>query len=204
VSSTVILHDAVERRWLKFADPVEVVSVDVAQDVLPALRAIESRVNDEGLYAAGFISYDAAPAFDASLRARSDGAVPLLWFGLFREPEVIAPPPAIEATAPFDWTPSIRRGDFDEAIARVKDHIAEGDSYQVNYTFRLRADVTADPWDVFRQLVQAQPAAYSAFVQTDTLAICSVSPELFFQLRGTTLVSQPMKGTARRGRSSAD
>lgn len=202
--ASVVLRDAAADRWLRFTDPVDVVSVHALPDVLPSLRAIEARVNGEGLHAAGFISYDAAPAFDRALAARTGRNGPLLWFGLFRAAEVIAPPPAAEPSAPLTWTPSISREDFDVAIARIKTHIADGDTYQVNYTFRLGARLDRSPWTLFRELVQAQNADYAAFINTGALAICSVSPELFFSLDGRTLTSRPMKGTAPRGRSSEE
>jgi len=204
VNHTVILHDARRSRWLRFADPIDIVIADTLNDVVPALRALEARVNEQRLHAAGFLSYDAAPAFDRALAAQPGGALPLLWFGLYRAPEVIAPPAPIEPSAPLAWAPTITRPEFDAAIARIKDHIADGDTYQVNYTFRLRATVDRSPWDLFRELVHAQPAAYSAFVDTGRHVICSVSPELFFDLDAGTLTGKPMKGTARRGRFLAE
>ena len=197
---SVVLREAAENRWLRFADPLAIVAVTAIDEVLPALRQVEARVNADGLYAAGFISYDAAPAFDRALMAKRDDQTPLLWFGLFHEPNVVAPPAALTPSAPLAWAPGISRTDFDAAIAAIKAHIADGDSYQVNYTFRLRAVLDRTPWDLFGELVQAQDAAYPAFIDTGAIAICSVSPELFFTLDGRTLTSRPMKGTARRGR----
>jgi para-aminobenzoate synthetase/4-amino-4-deoxychorismate lyase len=74
----------------------------------------------------------------------------------------------------------------------------------VNYTFRLRTRFEGDPWALFGDLALAQQAQYAAFVDTDTFAICSASPELFFQLDGAALVSKPMKGTVGRGRTLAE
>lgn len=197
---SLVLRDAAADRWLRFADPVDIVSVSALPDVVPTLGALEARVNADGLYAAGFISYDAAPAFDRALASRCDAETPLLWFGLFRAPAVIEVPATIRDAAPLGWAPSISRPGFDAAIARIKTHIADGDTYQVNYTFRLRATLDQSPWELFCELVQAQPTAHAAFIDTGRHAICSVSPELFFDLDGHTLTCRPMKGTARRGR----
>ncbi len=181
---------------------MSVVATHQLDEVAPLLAVIEERVNGEHLHAAGFISYDAAPAFDRALAARRGSRAPLLWFGLFREPVVIAVPELLAPSAPLDWTSDTSRAAFDEAIRRIKVHIVDGDTYQVNYTFRLRADIERDPWDLFRELVHAQDAAYAAFIDTGDLSICSVSPELFFALDGVTVTSRPMKGTAPRGRSA--
>ena len=53
---------------------------------------------------------------------------------------------------------------------------------------------------LFASLVRAQPAPYAAFVDTGDIAVCSVSPELFFTLDAGVITSRPMKGTAPRGR----
>ncbi|MBP6715461.1 MAG: aminodeoxychorismate synthase component I [Acidobacteria bacterium] len=199
-----ILRDAASGRWRRFANPVEVVDVRDCADVVPALRRIEARVNNDQLHAAGFVSYDAAPAFDAALAARRSPDTPLLWFGLFDHAEWIdTPVPPAESPA-LTWSPSVTREEYDAAIARIKTHIADGDTYQVNHTFRLHADLPHSPWEFFRELVAAQDADFAAYVDTGSLAICSVSPELFFTLDDRALTSRPMKGTTRRGRFAAE
>lgn len=200
--ATVTLHDARQHQWLEFSEPIDVVRVDALADVRAALAIVEQRVNTDQLWAAGFVSYDAAPAFDMALASRRDERTPLLWFGLFREPIRIDRPSAERRPkqTPLRWSPDISRAQYDDGVAAIKSHIADGDSYQVNYTFRLTATDVADPLEWFCHLVAAQPSAYGAFVDTGDLAVCSVSPELFFDLHGRSLVSRPMKGTARRGR----
>ena len=64
---------------------------------------------------------------------------------------------------------------------------------------RLNAPFNGDTWELFIKLVQAQNADYGAYVDIDNFAICSASPELFFDLDGNNLTSRPMKGTAARG-----
>ena len=204
--ATVTLHDAQRERWLRFADPVAVINIGALGDVQAALAHIERRVNDEGLWAAGFVSYDAAPAFDRALVSQRSAGIPLLWFGLFREPTEVDTPHASgpSPAASLQWTPDIPREAYDADVARIKTHIADGDTYQVNYTFRLRTHSVGDAWSWFCALVDAQPSAYAAFVDTGDHQVCSVSPELFFRLNGGALVCRPMKGTARRGRSVDD
>jgi para-aminobenzoate synthetase/4-amino-4-deoxychorismate lyase len=93
----------------------------------------------------------------------------------------------------------VSRTDYDEAVTRIKDYIASGETYQVNYSIRLRAPFSGDPWMLFLELVQAQQAEYGAYVDAGRFSICSASPELFFCLDGNRLTSRPMKGTAARG-----
>ena len=71
-------------RWLDFTEPVDVVSTHLLSEVLPALQRIEQSVR-KGLYAAGFVTYEAAPAFDSALRVNPQGSLPLLRFGLYEK-----------------------------------------------------------------------------------------------------------------------
>jgi para-aminobenzoate synthetase/4-amino-4-deoxychorismate lyase len=94
--------------------------------------------------------------------------------------------------------------DYEKAVGRIKDYLASGDCYQVNYTFPLLAAFDGEPWALFSQLALAQQAEYAAFIDTGRFVIASASPELFFQLNGERLMAKPMKGTASRGRTLAE
>ncbi len=217
---SVVLYDTQQQCWLRFQQPRQICAAFCVDEVLPMLTAVQTQVSD-GHYAAGFVSYEAAPAFDPALIVRSDtGAFPLLWFGIFDAPAVmddaalfcqIEPQNAVPRFAPpeppLHWQPTVNRADYDRAIAAIKTSIRQGDTYQVNYTFRLRAPFTGDPWGLFQRMIAAQGAGYGAFVQgisavgqtEERFCLCSASPELFFQQQGADLVSRPMKGTAARG-----
>ncbi len=188
--------------WRLFRDPALVVEARALDEIGPALRRIEGLVEGEGLHAVGFLAYEAAPAFDPALETRpADG--PLLWFGLYSGAEPFELPPPT-APAALDWRPDQSRDEHARAIERIKALIAAGDTYQVNYTMRLRAPFDGDAWALFVQLAHAQPSPYAAFIDTGDLALCSVSPELFFRLEGRVLSARPMKGTAARGRTLAE
>lgn len=202
----VVIRDAVAGRWLRFRNPVQVIETAQPHEVVACLRRVEAMVEQQGLHAAGFLSYEAAPAFDRALPVRDAGGFPLLWFGLYSHPDVIdLPRPRPDTGRPSDdWLPSVTQADYESVIAELRQCIARGETYQVNYTFRLRKSMQDDPWALFLDLVEAQPPEYAAYLDTAGFAVCSASPELFFRLRGDTVVSQPMKGTVSRGRSSAE
>lgn len=187
-------------RWLNCSGPVDVVSTHLCSEVLPALQRIEQAVQ-KGLYAAGFVSYEAAPAFDPALRVNPQGSLPLLWFGLYEEVQESGEElnRASPACALPTWKPSVTPDEYRDAIARIKDLIAGGETYQVNYSFRLRSPFRDSAWALFRQLHSAQNVPFAAFVDTGDHAICSASPELFFGLDGNRITCRPMKGTAPRG-----
>ncbi|MCS6845067.1 MAG: aminodeoxychorismate synthase component I [Caldilineales bacterium] len=214
-------------RWLRFRRPVAVLAAQDLSEVLPALRQAEEMAEAQGLYAVGFISYEAAPAFDPALRVQTGSPTPLAWFGLFRPPSVLflgngdfgrfAAPrsgddlspgiPAGDPAAAFalgPWQPAMAAEAHAAAIAQIKEHIAAGDTYQVNFTFPLTASFRGEPWALFLRLAEAQRAAYAAYVDTGRFAVCSASPELFFRLQDGLVTARPMKGTARRGRTLAE
>ena len=74
------------RRRLQFTNPCRIVQAHSLAEVLPALREIDQAVQD-GLWAAGFVAYEAAPAFDRAMETHppTEG-LPLLWFGLYAGP----------------------------------------------------------------------------------------------------------------------
>jgi len=180
--------------WLRFSEPVEVLTARTPGEVFQCLEKIEK----SGLWAAGFISYEAAGAFDEALKTHVPGNLPLLCFGLFRSAETVSKPRSGGAYQLGEWTPSLERGEYGSAIAAIKEHIAAGDTYQVNYTFRLNTEFAGSPFDFFCDLAEAQQGRYAAFIETNEFAICSASPELFFELRDGVITSRPMKGTMPR------
>ncbi len=195
------------RRWLRFSAPVAVVQTRTVAEVRACLSEVTDAVERQGLHAAGFIAYEAAPAFDAAMLGRPAGDLPLLWFGLYRDaeeiqPETVFPLADTDASASaLHWQPGISRDAYDNSVAAIKDSIARGDTYQVNFTFPLHARLGSDPLALFARMLRAQRCRYAAFVDTGQHVVCSASPELFWQLDGQRLSSRPMKGTAARGRT---
>jgi len=201
-----LLHDSGPHRWLLFEHPCEILQATRPKEVMDCLHAVEKAVESRGLYAAGFIAYEAAPGFDPCFAAHPGGTrFPLLWFGLFESPLPVTLPAASETPVAPDtpWVSSITPEEYAHAFERIKRRIHEGDTYQVNLTYRLRHAFADDPWPFFLRLEAAQKADYGAFITTRDWSICSASPELFFSLDGTRLKSRPMKGTAPRGLTPA-
>lgn len=198
----ILLHNKAAAQWICFGAPYQIITAGKLEEVLPALRHVEESVRRRGWYAAGFISYEAAAAFDPALCTHSPNGFPLLWFGLYPAPEnVNLPRPDFQAYSLGEWIPSVSQADYSHAIARIKEYIRSGDTYQVNYTLRLRVPFLGDPFNLFLAMAHAQDADYAAWIDTGRMAICSASPELFFSLKGNRLTCKPMKGTVKRGRT---
>ncbi len=181
-----------------FTNPVEVVSAHMLEEVRPALRRVE-RAASEGLYAVGFVAYEAAPAFDRALVVKQHPTdPPLLWFGLFESPSEIQP--AAGQFRVSDWTPSTSRVEYERNVEAAREAIASGDTYQVNYTVRLRAQFEGDDFAFYERLRAAQSMRFGAYVNAGRFRVLSASPELFFRRKGRRVETRPMKGTAARGR----
>ncbi len=189
--------------WLYFAEPRQIIIAETLDEVLPALQRMENRIEQDGLYAAGFLSYESAPAFDPSHLARPAAGFPYLWFGLYPEPRTVNLPAPKGPKPILDWNPTLERDTYTAAIERVKEYISQGRTYQVNYTMRLQADFHISAWEFFLHLAQGQNN-HAAYIDIGRYVICSASPELFFQLDGETITCRPMKGTVKRGRTTSE
>ncbi len=97
------------------------------------------------------------------------------------------------------------RADYLEEIANIQELIRSGQTYQTNFTHRVRADLPPGltPADVFHRLRRDHPAPFAAFIQRRDSTVVSASPERFFSINGRRIEASPIKGTRRRG-SEAD
>lgn len=92
---------------------------------------------------------------------------------------------------------SVDEAAFATAINSVHDYISAGDTYQVNYTYRLHFDTYGSPIPLYRRLRLRQPVPYGALIcLPDGGAVLSLSPELFVRHQAGCLLARPMKGTA--------
>ena len=188
----------------RYVSPIEIVSVSALEDVVPALEGVNALV-ESGLHAAGFLSYEAAPAFDPAMKTHPPGPAPLLWFGIYEAySRGSLPGPSTASSDPISWEPLIGREEYIGAVARIRQWLAAGDTYQINYTFPMRAAIQDDPFELFARLYASQPADFTAYLNTGRFNVLSLSPELFFRLDGDRLETRPMKGTAPRGLSYQD
>jgi para-aminobenzoate synthetase/4-amino-4-deoxychorismate lyase len=191
------------REWRSFAEPVDAWTADEIDEVRGVLDAVEA-ANRRGLWVVGMVSYDAAPAFDDALRSLRADDVPLASFAAFET----ATPATLPTGGGFEvgrWEATRVRREYEADIRRVKELIAAGDTYQVNYTMRLEADFTGDPLGFFAAMARAQRSAdHLAYLDFGDRAACSASPELFVRRTGRTVESRPMKGTRPRHPDSTE
>ena len=176
-------------------------------------------------YSVGFVTYEAAGAFDAylptqSLLARSDQQLPYALFGLFakrkkqahpRQPSFLEATPGEESDArglaqpAIPWQIDTDKISYQKRLANLDQGIQKGDFYQVNFSARCHADAVSG-WQLFLQIgIDARYGAYLQFELAGQLVeIVSGSPELFFARNGPELICCPMKGTISRGATEED
>ncbi|MGQ0553623.1 MAG: anthranilate synthase component I family protein [Planctomycetota bacterium] len=99
---------------------------------------------------------------------------------------------------------SLARPEFCVAVERIREHILDGDVYQVNLAQRFDVPWQGDPVALQTALRQRFPAPLAALLRLPGLAVVSSSPELFLRRRGRHVQSRPIKGTRPRGRDAAE
>jgi para-aminobenzoate synthetase/4-amino-4-deoxychorismate lyase len=207
-----------EKRSLLFTGPEAIVTTNDPGEAEKCLVAIEKGIS-AGLWAAGWCSYELGYVLEPSLAPRPAGGSPLLWFGLFGNPTFfdhetglfspsLPSPLPEEETKPtftiedagFDVSPE----EYRASIGRIKESIAAGDTYQVNYTMRYGFRFGGSPAGLYLSLRDNQPVPFAAFLRAGGHHVLSASPELFLRCEGREITVRPMKGTAPRGLSGRE
>lgn len=196
-----------------FQNPVEEIVAHSPESLFGAFNRMEAERN-RGRYLVGYLAYEAG----YSLVDKFDippATGPLLHFYSF---DVVERPSAEELEKIYfsnfdsnqeslqidDLELSESQAEYLSNINEVKKYLSNGDSYQVNYTFRMSFQLKGQPLALYRSLRQRQPVSYSAFLNFSDYSILSLSPELFIQKQGKRIVSKPIKGTMSRGKDAEE
>jgi para-aminobenzoate synthetase/4-amino-4-deoxychorismate lyase len=209
------------RQRLRFGQPLRwLVAHDPAQ--VAGLLDDAHALSKAGHWCVGWVAYEAAPAFDASLpvKALPPGAPYAVW--AVYAPDQAQPwhgdlAGADSAEAAWQmgpWVPDHDTAKVHRQVEAIRELIRQGEVYQINLTGRLNAPLsegedpaqppsTAGLIACFEALQRGQPGGYSVFLDARAAcrgpgAVLSVSPELFFDWQGSTLTTRPMKGTSAR------
>lgn len=187
-----------------------------------ALKELEQFIMERKSWLFGHLSYDLKNEIEALCSGRIDqvGFPDLFFF----EPEVIIRLSgdemnieADDAAAIFDQVektvntplpPSdsiveiknrISKEQYVDYVQKLQKHIARGDCYEVNFCQEFFAEkVIIDPLFVYKKLSGASPNPFSALYRVHDKWLICASPERFLKRNGSTVISQPIKGTSRR------
>ncbi len=188
-------------RWLRFGPPAALTVARATSEIPAVLNALDA-ADAENRWAIAFLAYESAGALDSALRTKPAGEGPLAACATFDGAPVCMSdlPAAPRAPEAIEWRAEIDAAAHAQAVRSIRERIAAGDTYQVNFTFRLLGPAPNDPWGGFCRLAQAHPTPYAAWLALPDWIAVSFSPELFFAVQRDRIVCRPMKGTAARGR----
>lgn len=199
----VLLDDQATHRQLYFTDPVAIITHRLGDPVSTLFAAIEAAQAD-GKWIAGLFDYEFAAALEPKLAPLTSLGTELVRLGVFNAPSDYPPADMLyRAASPTvslrpDWTES----DYLSRYEAVAKYLRAGDAYQINLTFPMRGQTSADAAALYAGFRRRQPGRYGAIVSLGGPDVISFSPELFFERRGAAMRMRPMKGT--RPKSSHD
>ncbi|MGI8661713.1 MAG: anthranilate synthase component I family protein [Acidimicrobiales bacterium] len=149
--------------------------------------------------AAGMTELDLERAYDEAeqrlLSLAADGTRAL--------DEPLASPPEADDPLP-EVRSTMGRRDYGGAVDAAKEHILAGDIFQVVLSQRFDLDLDADPFDLYRVLRQVNPSPYMYFLRHSSVTLVGSSPEPMVQLLEGRVISRPIAGTRRRGRTGEE
>lgn len=207
-----------------FTNPVRVLEARTVSDVQALFVEIEEAVR-RGNFAAGFFAYECGGYFEpaAALKPGRDSDL-LAWFGIYDRCSrfdhttgifLDGEPADLAVGHDFSHSPTpvlsfaLDEREYCARIVQIHEWIRAGDVYQLNFTFPVHVKTDQRPAALYVRLGGAQPVEYGAFLHCQSgRHILSLSPELFFRVQedggGRHIQTQPMKGTAHRGRTTAE
>ncbi|WP_263415656.1 aminodeoxychorismate synthase component I [Terriglobus albidus] len=199
VGTVALIHALPGASSYLFRNPVETLTASTVEELEELLGRIDSAVA-KGLYAAGYIAYEAGYVLEPSLR-RLLSPQPLAWFGFYNDMESFTYQTEPSQIAIEDPAITMSASTFADKVARIKQHIEQGDTYQLNLTTKLQWSYTDSPEALLHHILAVQPVEFGAILNLGSTQILSVSPELFFRRNGNRITTRPMKGTVQRGRT---
>lgn len=207
-----------------FTSPQRVIEARTPAELDALFAEIEDALQ-RGCFAAGYFAYECGQCFEPTATQHPIAPGDLLaWIGIYERsycfdhaagvflgdaPPGLTEPEHRNSFAPPALSLALDQPEYSARIAQIHDWIRSGDVYQLNFTFPLQAEIAESPAELYARLQAAQPVNYGAFLHCEQgRYILSLSPELFFHIRqdGDTrrITTRPMKGTARRGRTTAE
>ncbi len=216
--------DRDNRESYLFVDPLRQLILEDLDGTPALFLEIEDALR-KGFFVAGFMSYECGFHFEpvAQRYPLVRSSLPLAWFGIYERPIVFDHnagrfDPELPAyvrkfveveldSAAFslsNFRLAIDEEEYCANVERVRDYIAAGETYQTNFTSKLKFDFEGRPESCLAALRDQQHVSYGAFLNIGSHRILSLSPELFFRIRGGHVTMRPMKGTAPRGVNSED
>ena len=105
----------------------------------------------------------------------------------------------------IDLIPRTSREEYVKKIKKIKKRILKGDCYEMNFCFDMYSkNKKINPYKTYIKLNNYTRSPMSTFFKLNQLFLLSSSPERFIKRNDKTIISQPIKGTAKRGLNSTE
>ena len=180
-----------------FKNPVKILCAFTSSEVKTAFDEIE-RLRKK-YFLVGYCRYEMKNIFSEE---NFSYPYPLLYFEVFEEFEEFSPAPAQEIK--INPVPTIDFEEYDSAINKIKEEIANGNTYEVNYTMDFDVEYHGSELALYNSLLERQKTPFNAFFKNEFETILSFSPELFFEIENGKILTRPMKGTIARGKTKEE
>lgn len=93
----------------------------------------------------------------------------------------------------------LSKSEYINRVETLRNHILLGDLYEVNFCQEFYSNSSFDPYSGYLRLNEISPTPFSSFFRLNNKYLLSASPERFIKKSGDKIISQPIKGTAKRG-----
>lgn len=201
-----------DKSTILLKNPSKILNTTYLTEVKNSLKILDQIKNDFE-YCYGYFAYEAGYAFEERLQnlITCKSEIPFLQFFCTNQFEkydtnsldhsslksIIQENNSILQNLTF----GVNEKEYKQNIKQIKDYIKQGDTYQVNYTFKTNFDLNGDVKSFIASLIFNQSANYTSLINTGENLIISISPELFFKIENGKIISRPMKGTISRGKN---
>lgn len=182
----------------KFENPIKVIKAFDNQSFFDAFSQIEELRKKH--YLLGYMRYEAKEIF---LGNKIKSHEPLLYFEVFSKVEKFCQKNS-PAKSHLNINSQIDYKTYQKAIETIKEEIACGNTYQVNYTYDYKVEADIDGFELYESILPRQKTPYNFYMKNEVEEILSFSPELFFELEGIKIKTKPMKGTVKRGKNEIE
>lgn len=182
----------------KFSNPLKIIEAFDNESFKLAFEDIEKYSKNH--YLLGYIRYEAKDVF-LGRQIKTD--MPLFYFEVFQDFEPFEPQ-EINFAERLNPIAQISYDEYSKSLQEIKNLIAKGDTYQVNYTYDYQVFSQLEGFKLYQQILKNQKTPYNAYIKNQYEEILSFSPELFFEIEGNKIKTKPMKGTAKRGQTAEE
>lgn len=182
-----------------FKNPIKILKAFNNSEFKAAFNEIEKLCKKYFLL--GYIRYEAKEIF---LNNQIQSPLPLLYFEVYETYEKYLPQKSKDTKLKI--TPKIHFREYSTAIEKIKNEIKNGNTYEVNYTydFEIENKSKHSNIEIYEHFLSEQKTPYNTFIENEYETLLSFSPELFFELEDNHIITKPMKGTIKRGKTEKE